>query len=123
MKIFVALAVVAASLVLPAAPAHADVVAPVRVPADSGFDTLPSKFAIAECDDGQVAFGMGGKINNGGGTVALTTIMPGPGLHSVVVWGQALLGSSVPWSVTAVAVCHAPGALDPDRLTSAPGQY
>jgi len=122
MRIFVALAVVAASLALPAAPAHADV-APRRVEADSGFDTVFSKFAVAECPDGQVVFGMGGRVNNGDGHVALTTIIPGPLLRTVVVWGRALPDATAPWSVTAVAVCHAPGSLAPERISSTPGQY
>src|SRR5687767_6746436 len=107
MKIFVALAVVAASLALPAAPGQA-VDAPDRVTDDSGFDTVFSKFAEAECPEGQVVFGMGGKVSNGGGRVALTAIMPGPMLRSVIVWGRALTDTNIPWSVTAVAVCHAP---------------
>ena len=121
MKIFLALAVTAASLVLPAAPANADV-APARVTDESAFDTDDSKSAEAECPNGQVVFGMGGRVNNGGGQVALTTIMPGPLLRSVVVWGRALPDATQSWSVTAVAICHAPGLLEPERLTSAPGQ-
>jgi hypothetical protein len=123
MKIIVALAVIAASVVLPAAPAQA-VVAPERVPADSAFDTVNYKYAEAECPEGQVVFGMGGKINNGGGRVAMTSIMTGPLLRSVVVWGHALPDTTVPWSVTAVAICHAPGDRAPERVTStAPGQF
>lgn len=122
MKILVALAVVAASLALPAAPAHA-VDAPDRVTGESGFDTVSSKSAEAECPPGQVVFGMGGKINYGGGRVALTAIMPGPMLGSVIVWGHALPDTTEPWSVTAVAVCHAPGVRAPERLTGARGQY
>jgi len=122
MKIFVALAVVAASLALPSAAAHA-AVAPVRVVADSDFDTDEAKVAVAECPEGQVVFGMGGRVNNGGGQVALTGIFPGPLLGSVVVSGRALAGETAPWSVTAVAVCHAPGDLEPERLASDPGQF
>jgi hypothetical protein len=122
MKILLVVAVAATCLVLPAVPAFADV-APVRVTDESDVDTNISKFAEAECPEGQVVFGMGGRVNNGGGHVALTTIMPGPMLRSVVVQGRALPSASQPWSVTAVAVCHAPGPLEPERLASAPGQY
>jgi len=122
MKILLALAVIAASLALPAAPAQADV-APERIVDESGFNTVESKSAEAECPDGQVVFGMGGRIDNGGGHVALTTIMPGPQLRSVVVWGRALPDATDSWSVTAIAICHAPGLLEPERLASAPGQY
>jgi hypothetical protein len=124
MKIFVAFSVLAACLIVPAAPALADV-EPLREEDTSAFNSQAGKFARAECPGNQVVIGIGGRINGGNGGVAMTGIVPDASLSAVTVFGRELPGHDQPWSVTAVAICHT--VLDRglvERISSlVPGQY
>jgi hypothetical protein len=85
-------------------PAYA-VVPPASHQRTGAYDASPAKRMIAECPAGQRVFGAGGRINDGGGAVILTHVVPDPTLSFVSVAGTARAGHTGKWSITAVAVC------------------
>jgi len=71
----------------------------------SATDTVRAKTATVTCPDGTVAFGAGGHVNGGDGSVVLTAIVPAADLSGVSVGGLARADFTGAWSVSAVAVC------------------
>lgn len=66
--------------------------------------------ASASCPAGEFLAGGGGAIDNGGGDVTLTDIIPNLATQTVTVWGHANPGAAPgAWEVEAQAIC-VPGA-------------
>jgi hypothetical protein len=116
-KVAAAIVAALAGTLLVASPAYA-VTAPVRYENTSISDTSTTKVVQVSCPSGQSVFGAGGKVNNGGGDVILTGIMPGAALDTVTVGALARAGHKGAWSVTAYAICHAPGDQAPERVSA-----
>jgi hypothetical protein len=85
----------------------------------SGYDTQPSKRAVATCSPGEVVYGAGGEVVDGNGEVALVSVTPDPTLSTVTAAGLARTGHNGKWAVRAFAVCRdVPDGYGPKRATS-----
>src|SRR3954470_19778181 len=84
----------------------------------SATNTIRAKTATVTCRDGTVAFGAGGHINGGDGSVVLTAIVPAADLSGVSVSGLARADFTGAWSVSAVAVCARIGISPPLRVSA-----
>lgn len=84
----------------------------------SAYDTSEDKDVTVSCPQGKKAIGSGGWIEDGGGQVALTGIVPASDLSGVTAFGRARPGKVGPWAVHAIAICT--DWLDPERV-SGPG--
>lgn len=101
----VLLAAGALTAALPAAPAAATADRD-RYRAESAHDTGTPKTVTADCPAGEIAFGGGGRIVDGNGSVLLTSVVPDG--DSVTVTAGALPQYETAWSVVAVVVCYPP---------------
>lgn len=106
-----------AGLMVPARPAYADAV-PVRYQATGAYNPVGAKSVAVRCPAGTSVLGTGGEVNGGGGKVVLTGIVPDTALTTVTVSAVARTGQPDGWSITAYAVCRAPGLYEPVRVAS-----
>lgn len=83
--------------------------------------TTPSASATVDCPPGEVVWGFGGAILNGGTQVALVAVYPNAGLTSVTAIGQERRSWSPTWMVQAFAVCRPPGNLGLVRVVGEGG--
>jgi hypothetical protein len=77
-----------------------------RYRTESAHDSGTPKTATATCPVGEVAFGGGGRVVDGNGSVLLTSVVPDG--DSVTVTAGALPDYDTAWSVVAVVVCYPP---------------
>ncbi len=77
-----------------------------RYRAESAHDTSTPKAVTAGCPAGEIAFGGGGRVVDGNGSVLLTSVVPDG--DSVTVTAGALPEYETAWSVVAVVVCYPP---------------
>src|SRR3954447_20544825 len=97
------LAVVGAVVVGAATPAAA--LPPTLVVQGSTTGSPTSQSATATCPTGWVLIGTGGRIDNGGGNVVMTDVIPTVTAGTVTVWGHEKGAYAGNWTVFAYAIC------------------